>query len=593
MRFLTAICRALLIAAALLPGAVRAASFSVSLDHDSVTLGDPITLSLKFDDISPDGPPALPNISGLNFQYLGPSTSFQMMNGVTTSSTTYNYQVVPQHVGQFTIPGLSIRVNGQDLASSPVTLTVNKAEAPTPDELNSGNQVAFLRLRMPRTHVYLGETVMANLDLYLRDDVLQINGFNLTSTGTDGFSTGKLSESGGQHQARVGNHVYKVLSLTMPLTPLRDGSFSLGPFTATVNVILPPRNQGGDPFFRAFFNQGEQSQVNLATDSLNVDCSPLPITGRPADFSGAIGNFSMNVTAGPSEVAVGDPITVRVQISGRGSLQSLSLPLPATWHDFKAYPPTTKFEPSDAAGFQGTKTFEQIITPLNSDVHELPAFSFSFFNPDDGQYHTLSHAAVPLIVHPATGGALPASVAAKPASGDNNNNPPQDIIPVREELGTLSAQTEPWVGRPVFWVFQSVPVLAFCGVLVWRRRSDLLANNPRLRRQRQVAQLTATGLADLQRHAAANQPDEFFQVLFRLLQEQLGERLDTPAGGITAADLDRLTSLGAAPPLRENLRELFQLCDQARYAPTRGSSELGRLAAKFQQTVQDLQTLKR
>ena len=109
----------------------------------------------------------------------------------------------------------------------------------------------------------------------------------------------------------------------------------------------------------------------------------------------------MTATAGPTNVTVGDPITVRVQISGRGALDAVTLPAQDSGSDFKTYPPTTKLETSDQFGFQGTKTFEQIISPQNSDVHELPALTFSFFNPDDGQYHTLTQPAVPLVVNAA------------------------------------------------------------------------------------------------------------------------------------------------------------------------------------------------
>ena len=127
----------------------------------------------------------------------------------------------------------------------------------------------------------------------------------------------------------------------------------------------------------------------------------------------------------------------------------------------------------------------------------------------------------------------------------------------------------------------------------WRKRVDNLANNPRLRRQRAVAQLIAGGLEDLNKFAAENKSNEFFAMLFRLLQEQLGERLDCPAISITEADVDaRLEALGAKPETMNALRELFQACNQARYAPVQTSQELSALAAKFKKAVAELQALK-
>ena len=579
--------RFVLIAAALLCRVAAGGSFTATLDRDTATKGEPVTLSLNFEDIRVDSAPSLPKVDGLDFQYTGQSSAFQMANGKTTATVTYNYNVVSRREGRFVIPGFHVNVGGQSYNSSPLDLTISQASAPTPQDLNSGNQVAFMKIVLPRKQMYLGESVMGSLDIYLRDDVVNINGFQLTSSGMDGFSIGKWTETHNQRQVQVGNRVYKVVSLSLPVTPTRAGQLPLGPFTANLGVI---RDQGNDPFAR-FFNRGELSQASLATESVTVDARPLPEAGKPAGFSGAIGDFSMNVSVGPTELTVGDPITVRVQVTGRGSIESLSLPIPDSWHDFKAYPPTVKFEPGDSSGFSGTKTFEQIITPQNAEVHELPAFSFSYFNPDDGQYHTLGHAATPLTVHSAGATALPALAAAKSPQQDST---PQDIIPIRENLGTLAPSGTPLIGQPVFLALQSTPVLALIAAFIWRKRTDNLANNPRLRRQRAVAQLVAEGLNGLEKHAAANQPEEFFALLFRLLQEQLGERLEVPASAITEADVDdRLVRQGASAATMDSLRELFQLCNQARYAPVRGTSELNSLVAKLKPASAELQGLKR
>jgi hypothetical protein len=386
---------------------------------------------------------------------------------------------------------------------------------------------------------------------------------------------------------QAGNRVYTVIPLAVPLTASRTGPLVLGPFTAGAVVVLPGRDQG-NPFF--MFNQGEQKQVALATDPFNVESLPLPEQNRPANFTGAVGSFTMNATAGPTAVTVGDPITVRVQISGRGALDAVTLPAQDAWQNFKTYPPTTKLETTDQFGFQGTKTFEQIISPLNNDVHELPALTFSFFNPEDARYHTLTQPAVPLTVKAAGATVLPQMAASKTT---NEEKPAQDILPIKENLGTLAPATEPLVTRPLFLVTQTVPVLAFLAAFVWRKRADNLANNPRLRRQRAVAALLASGKDDLKKYAAENKPDEFFATLFRLLQEQLGERLNCPASAITEDVVDGHALLRNAPAtLRTALHEQFQLCNQARYAPVRGSSELDSVAAQFEKLISQLREVR-
>jgi hypothetical protein len=568
-----------------------AANFTASLDRDTITLGEQATLSLTFEGGQSKNVPT-PNVPGLQIIQTGTSQSVNIINGEMSSTVTVAFSVTARQAGEFTIPALTADVNGQKLSSAPLKLTVTTASAPSAAVVNSGSEVAFLKFAFPNTKIYIGEPEVGQLELYLRDDVQNFGNFQLSSTPADGFSTGKIMDLQNQRRrVQVGNRVYTVIPYAVPLTAVKTGPLMFGAFTGNVVVVLPAQNEGGDPFLRQFFNQGEQKQVTLASEPVSVVSLPLPEQNKPANFTGAVGDFTMTGTAGPTNVTAGDPITVRVQISGRGALDTVTLPPQDAWHDFKTYPPTTKFEPSDQFGFQGTKTFEQIISPQNSDVHELPALSFSFFNPADGQYHTLTQAAVPLVVKAA--GASPMPTLAANNNSAPENQTPQDILPIKENIGTLAMATTPLLTHPAFLVAQSLPVLAFLAAFFWRKRTDSLANNPRLRRQRAVALLIASGMDDLKKYAAENKPDEFFATLFRLLQEQLGERLDCPASAITENVIDEHPVLrGAAKTTLDGLRELFQLCNQARYAPVRGTSELNSVAAQFGKTIAEVQEVK-
>jgi hypothetical protein len=570
--------------------AARAASFSASLDRDTITLGDQATLSLSFEGGQSKNVPT-PDVPGLQISQIGTSQSVNIVNGAMSSTVTVTFSVTPQHDGRFVIPAMTADVNGELLTSQPLELTVQKAAAASTAAVNSGNEVAFIKLLLPQNKVYVGQVLAAQLQIYLRDDVENFGNFQFTAMPTDGFIIGK-SAQGGRNRTRIGDHEYTIIPLSIALTVLKAGSLTLGPFTAQMTVVLPSDQQGGDPFFRRFFNGGEQRQVPLATDPIEVQSLPLPADGKPANFNGAVGHYMMTVTAGPTNVAVGDPITVRVQVSGRGELDALALPEQSGWRDFKIYPPTSKVETSDALGLEGSKTFEEIVSPQNTGVQALPPFSFSYFDADSGAYRTLTQPSLQLAVRSA--GMAPApTIAAAKTPGAENSTLPQDILPIKQELGALAWSGSPLVTRPAFLALQSLPVLALLAAFVWRRRTDSLANNPRLRRQRQVARLLRDGLDDLRRLAAENNSGDFFATLFRLLQEQLGERLDCPASSITEAVVDeRVASRGLSEAALHGLRELFQLCNQARYAPIRGSSELNSVVAQFEKTVAELQELK-
>lgn len=575
-------------ALALFTQTVWALNFTASLDRDTITLGENATLSLTYEGGSPNNEPT-PEVPGLNITWSGNSSSFKYDGNGATAAVTMTYTVTAQHTGVFTIPAFKAELGGQAIASQPLTLTVLRADAPSSSDIDSGNEVAFMTMVVPPGTLYVGQQLTAQLRIYLRDDVEQIENFQFTSQAVDGFLLGK-SAQGGKSRARVGSRIYTVIPVTYTLTVTKSGPLALGPFTASAMIVVPSQNQsGGDPFFRQFFNQSEQKQVSLATQRVKVDAMPLPDQNKPANFSGAIGNFTMAVNIGPTNVTVGDPVTVHVQISGHGSFDSVTLPDQSALNGFKIFPPTVKTEPSDQLGMDGTKTFEEIVTPQNSDIREWPQFSFSFFNPDDGQYHTLTQPAVALLVHSA--GTMPLPAFAKNSSQENQA--PVDISPIKEDLGTLHRNSVPLVVQPSFLLLQSVPVLGLLVAFIWRKRADNLANNPRLRRQRAVAQIISNGLNELKTFAAGNKPDDFFATLFRLLQEQLGERLDCPASAITENVIDEHPVLRHAPvTTRDDLRELFQLCNQARYAPVRGSSELNSVAARFQTVIVELQSLK-
>jgi hypothetical protein len=383
--------------------------------------------------------------------------------------------------------------------------------------------------------------------------------------------------------------------LIFPLKAIKSGAMTLGPIAA--NVVLDIPSGGGasrgsllEQFgFRDPFDT-KQAQMTLASEAQPIQLLALPRENVPANFNGAVGSYTMTLTAGPTNVAAGDPITVKIQISGKGSLDSLNLPDQPAWHDFKTYPPTTKVDTADALGLQGTKTFEQIVTPQSAEIKILPSISFSFFDPEQKSYRTLTQPAVPLVVRPGGEAPTPTFVTAKK---DQDNPPPvHDIVPIKQRTGALGQIGPPLIEQRWFVTAQSVPVLAFLAVVLWRRRADQLANNPRLRRQHQVTHLVQAGLVDLKQIAAGNNSDEFFATVFRLLQERLGERLDLPATAITESVIEEhLRPRRIAEPLLDALQELFQACNLARYAPIKSSQELAAIIPKLQSVLGQLEAL--
>jgi hypothetical protein len=562
------------------------------LDRDTITLGESAILSLTFEGAVPDNV-SIPFInSNLQVVEAGTSSQFKLFNGQSSSSVIHNFRLIPRQAGEYTIPALTIDIGSEKLTSQPVSLRVMPPTAPSAAAVNAGTELAFLKLVLPRKEVYVGESFTAQLQLHLVNRVQGVGQIQLTAFPADGFTVGKMIE-GQRRQVQIGNGIYTVIPIEVALKAIKAGPQTIGPVTFAMVIELPAsgrQRDSFDPF--GFFNRGEQRQLSLATGTETVQSLMLPKEGAPPDFNGAIGRFTMNMTAGPTNVSAGDPITVRVQITGRGSLDALSLPEQPAWHDFKTYPPAAKVETTDQLGLQGTKTFEQIVTPENADIKALPPISFSFFDPEVKGYRTLTQPAVPLLVKP--GGAVAAPTVVASQNRQENFPPPaQDIVPNKQRLGTLAQLGPPLAQQAWFLALQGVPLLAFVSAVIIRRRAENLAHNPRLRRQREVVHIVDKGLRDLKQFATDNNSEAFFATLVRLLQEQLGERLDLPATAITEAVIEeRLRPRGVPESILSQLQELFQLSNLARYAPMKSSQELAALIPKTEGLLANLRNLK-
>lgn len=581
-----------LILLAATPRSALAARMVATLDRDTVTLGEQAVLTLSFEDANPGGPPNLPPVVGLVAAFQGQSSQFRVENGKTSQNVNFTYLLTPRQLGEIVIPAFTVRVGAAPLTSEPLRLKVERPTPVTAEAQSQAQQLAFLRLVLPKTELYVGESVVAELQLYLRNGVQNISDFQIADFPAVGLSLGK-QVNGVQRQTSVANIPFTILPLRLPLTALKPGEWKLGPVSAGVTVhTAAARNR--DPFdFPGFFNRTTQQRVALVTPEIKLTVLPLPTENRPADFTGAVGLYSLEASAGPTNVAVGDPVTLKVTLAGEGMIDQLALPDLSGWRDFKVYPPTTKVEAAEAnLGLRGAKFFEVVAAPQNLEVKELPAVSFSYFDPAIRAYRTLTAPPVPLTVRPA-GASPPPSVALPGLRPDPERPAPSDIVPLKQRLGRPVLVAPPLVRQPWFLALQLVPVAAWLGAFGWRRRTESLARNPRLRRRREVDQWLRASLPELRTHAAASRSDEFFGLLFRILQERLGERLDLPASAITEAVVDEsLAARGLPPTARATWQELFQRCNEARYAPVRDSQELASLIPKLEAALRDVEGLK-
>jgi BatD DUF11 like domain len=561
----------------LLPILAKAANFTASLDRDTITLGEDVhfILTIKGGDFK--NLPALPSLPNTGIQGPMRGNSFSMVNGVASSSSSLTYVLTPTQPGQIDIPPITVDVDGQKLQSAPLKLKIEKA-AVNPAVAKG----IFVKLALPKNQVYLGELLPVEIQLYLQQ---QARLAEMPHFKEEGFTLGKMQQPT-QASTILNNQRYQVITFKTFVVPAKAGKVAIGPASIALNVPRPDSR-------RTIFGElVDWQQVTIESDPQTLDVLPLPKETMPASFSGAVGNYSVSVNVSPTNVATGDPITVKVQVSGRGPLDLVTLPQQADWNQFKVYPPTSEVQFADELGMSGVKTFALTVVPESTSIKELPPFSFSYFDPDQKDYRTVTQPAVALTVRPSAASPTLPNVANAGAATEGNQPPAKDILHIKPRLGTIAQIQSPLVQQPWFLALQGVPVFAWISSFVVRKQKDKLANNPRLRRQRQVEQILRKGMEELRQSAQANQAEDFYATVFRLLQEQIGERLDLPASAITESVVEeRLRPRNVSEDTLNLTRDLFLACNQARYARQSSNEQLISLIPTVEKTLNQLRNI--
>jgi hypothetical protein len=568
--------------------AVAAPTVTAQLDRADVALGDSAQLTISASGSGTDNisPPVVP---GLEFEAVRQSSQFESINGVNTSTTSITYAVTPRRAGTFTIPALSrgaqplvLRVlpgNGGGRAAAGNSSGAASLPPPATGGLTAGEThltpdgAAFARLLLPKHELYVGETVPVEIQVGLRPGlVASLNG--LPTLNGDAFTLNKLSAQPEQTQEMIGDTPYTVLTWHSVLAAVKPGDFPLTVETPlTVQMRTAPRRASmpegmfgdtmlNDPFFQSFFGGGTtEKQITVASDPDALTVLALPVAGRPAGFSGAVGKFKVSSELSAATSAAGDPLTLRLKVTGTGDFDRVNSPMLGAVNGWKTYQPSAKFAPADSAGYGGEKDFEQAVIPLQPGRQTVPALAFSFFNPATRRYEIEKTAPLSVEIAPAPAGSL-AATAGSTASAPPASEPPRDgLRPDHVETGHSAATLCPLCFQPWFVASQSVLVLGFAGGLIFLCRRERRAQDADGARRRETSGAIGRCLAEMETASAVGDSLHFFQSGRAALQQQLATRWQVAPASITIAEIDaRLDGAGA------DIRRVFALADQAAYS---------------------------
>lgn len=520
---------------------------------------------------------APPEVPGLEFTEAGQTSRIQSVNGVTTATASVSYRVSAEQPGVYTIPA---RVPG----AQPVVLTVkpvgggSSARAPAGAGAPGGTDTegaAFVRLQVRKHSLYVGESVPVDIEVGLRDGlVASLNG--PPSLNGDAFTLNQLPAKPDSREEIIDGKPYTVLTWHSLLSAVKPGSLSLTietPLTVRLRTPHPGAGLGGpgfedpfdDPLFQNFFRGqslfGLQKDITVASAPVSFDVAPLPTEGRPASFSGAVGQFRVTSEISERHATAGDPLTLRLHIEGNGNFDRVSDSMLHDVPGWKTYDPTSRFKSSDDIGFAGEKIFEQPLIATQAGHFELPPVEFSYFDPNSGRYETARTSPESVEITPAPAGS---SVAQALRAAPSPSTLPSALEPELradhlESPGGVRSLRPPDTDPRVLASGAALALataFATVGVRFSRRR-----NARRAERRRQAAALaTAPLLAAMDRARMCEDAEEFFVAACAFLQRVLAARWRTDPEEVTREAVE--ARLG---PDHE-LARVFELADEARYA---------------------------
>jgi hypothetical protein len=549
-------------------------SVVATVDRNHIAFGESVTLTIKVQGTQGGSSPSIPHVEGLTFN--GPSTqsSFSFVNGSTSASVDYTYQVTPGRTGEFTIPAIEVDISGKSYSTTPIKLVVDKGGAQ-----NDLGQALFAQVRVASKQVYVGQTVPVQVVLFARADVPLrggLGGFNCEADGL-GFKVLQNLKTGAQV---INGESFNVWAIEGAISPERTGTLSLGPCILKAQLTVQKKGRNGWPFddsmFDQMFGRTEVREVPVTADAVPVEVLPLPVEGRPADFSGAIGQWNLEVTAKPTEVAVGDPITVTIKVSGSGNIDTVPAPKLGLLDGFKTYDPTTKTT-KDELNTTGERVIQQVLMAKNTEVKELPEVRLVYFDPVAKAYRTAVQSAIKLVVKAGSG--RESTIVGNTGRLRPEEKLGQDIVYLKGDMGPV-AQSVPFCSTPAFWILNVMPVLGLVGGIGWKRRVDRLRGDVAYARRTRAAKNARRLLT-----TAMN-----YDEVQRALQQYLGDRLNIPAAGITASIVDeQLVPRGVNGELATRARECFEKCDTARFAGGSAGADVRATREQVERLIDELE----
>jgi hypothetical protein len=563
--------------------------FSQKVDRTEVGLQDTFRLTISVGGVS--GAQLTPGESD-DFEVLSRSQSTQMALGPSgfTSTETFSYVMRANAVGTFTIPPAQLKLrDGKVLKTEPIRIVAKKGKlysGPSTTQDRFGGFPGFpglpgpgddadlmmpgakpqsqsdlvLKAVVDRTEVFVGQQVSYSLYLLSRADVSSVEH---TLPKLEGFWSEDIespNELRGERKVVDGVPYVAYLLRRRALFPMRPGELMID--AAEADVVT------------GYVFAGRR--LHRASQALNIKVKPLPQKGPAGVSASQVGTWKLSTEVSSTQVQLGQPVTVRVVLEGRGNLRNVSAPKLEGPPQLKVYDPTVSEKLQLADGkFGGRKVYEYLVMPQQSGAFTLPGLSMPYFDPETGKYLMASTEAIALAVTP--GAAGNATVDGAASQGGTNVLTAGTLRPIRVQSRFEQAGPPLW-RRPVYWSVLAAPLVLWAAagcVAAWKRRARRdEAEVLRRQRERGVAQR----LEHAEKLAKERDAKAFYGEVERALLESLELQLGESVLGLTREALDARMRQGRIPEIRRRkLLGVLEACDSGRFAPGGGMGSARRV----------------
>jgi uncharacterized membrane protein len=570
----------------------------------AVVVGESFTLTYTLNSQGSDfRGPRLTGFDVISGPFTSTSSSIQSVNGRTTMSVHYSFQYILQanREGTFDIPPATINIDRRTITSNSITIKVVKSGASqsgnsqgqqsgNPQQqsnVQSSPNDVMLKAYVSNSSPLQGEGISVTYKIYTKVPVSQIMFSKEPSfPGFWSQSLTKEKEKLQQYTQVIDGQQYIVADLRKyTLFPLKSGKLTIEPLEVVCQAQIKRQSKSrtGDPFFDDFFNDSffntsyTPVEKSLRASPLVINVKPLPASGVPENFAGAVGNFTFHTELDRTKVKTNEPINLKCVVSGEGNLQlidKLNFTFPP---DFETYDPKVSNDiRSSEKGVSGSQIFEYLIIPRKPGKFTLKPVSFSFFDLKKMKYVTLTSPEYTIDVEKGTGEA--SNVTYTGANHEEIKYIGSDIRHIKNQAFEVVKTGEYFFGSVVFLLWLIIPLLLFIiFILLFRkfskRRSDVL-----LMKNLRATKIARKRLRKAELFMKEQKQEEFYVEISQALWGYLGDKFSLPVAELSIDNVKQtLISKEVSEELIQNFIDTLNNTEYARFAPGEKSVNMERV----------------